>query len=212
MPDEQLITISVDIPFAYQVAFAAADRIDELIPELEQLPTLDMVLVRKIRMYAAACRHARLLASSPEQSDPRLALLLEQGAKLREDLLSTAGLLAHFGDVSAERVAAIRTGTGYIDMANDMEQLGVLFEEVWEKVESRVRVTAEMVERAPGLAHQLHVALGVKRVCAAATATDAQSMRQRAYTLFVRAYEECRRGVAFLRHRNGDAETASLLN
>jgi len=203
--EELLVPISVDIPFAHQIALAAADRIDQMMPELEKLPRLDIERVRKLRMYAAACQHAHLLAISPEEGDQRLPRLLEEGAKLREDLLSTAELLARFGEVSEERVAAIRSGAGYVDMANDLEQLGVLYEEIWDRVQSRIPVTAEMVERAPGLALELHHLLGAKTVGPVTKPSDAQGMRQRAFTLLVKAYEECQSGVEYLRRHQGDA-------
>lgn len=36
--------------------------------------------------------------------------------------------------VAPPRVAAIGSGTGYVDMASDVEQLGVLFDEAWNDV------------------------------------------------------------------------------
>ena len=40
-----------------------------------------------------------------------------------------------------------------------------------------------------------------------ASINEPQRTRQRAYTLLVRSYDECRRGIAYLRARFGDAET-----
>ena len=201
----QLVPISVDISFAHQIALAAADRIDALMPELEQLGGLDIERIRKLRMYAAASGHAHVRACAPEPSDRRLPHLLQEGAKLRQDLLATAELLAHFGDVSAKRVAAIRSGTGHIAIASGLERLAALFTEVWDRVASRVPITWEMIERAPVLAVELHTLLGAKTFRPITKVTDAQSMRQRAFTLLVHAYAECQSAVAFLRRNHGDA-------
>jgi hypothetical protein len=201
----QLVPISVDISFAHQIALAAADRLDALMPELEQLPGLDIGRVRKLRMYAAACQHAHVRATTPAPDDRRLPRLLEEGAKLRQDLLATAELLAHFGDVSAKRVAAIRSGTGHLGIARGLEQLAILFSEVWDRVASRVPISFAMVQRAPVLAVELHSLLGAKTFRPITKVSDAQSMRQRAFTLLVRAYAECQSAVAYLRRNHGDA-------
>lgn len=203
--EELLVPISVDIPSAHAIALAAADRIDELMPQLEKLWMLDLERIRKLRMYAVACQHAHLLATVPEQVDPRLPRLVEEGAKLRQDLLATAELLVRFGDVAEHRVAAIRSGIGHVEMASGLEQLGVLFEEIWDRVYSRIPVTAEMVERAPVLALELHTLLGAKAVRPIARQNDARSMKHRAFTLLVKAYEECKSAVDYLRRREGDA-------
>lgn len=164
------------------------------------------LLVKKIRVYAAAAQHAHLLAIAPELADPRLPGMLEEAAELREDLLGTAELLVRFGLLPEEHVAAIRAGGGHVDTANDLQQLSVLYQAAWDKVKDRVPVTKEMVVHAGELAYRLHVALGVKRVGELPSLDDPQRTRQRAYTLFVRAWEQCRRGVAFLRGPYGDAD------
>ena len=203
--DELLVPINIDIAVAIEIALAAADRVDELMPQLAQLSTLDIGRIRKLRLYAAACQYAHALATAPEQ-DPRLRKLLEEGAKLRDDLLATARLLVQFGDVTQERVDSIRTGIGFVDLAYALEQLGILFEELWDRVESRIPVTAEMVERAPELALELHSLLGAKKVRQGERST-AQQMRQRAYTLLVTVYEECQSAVEFLRRHQDDADS-----
>lgn len=204
--DDLLVPISVDIAHAHQIALAAADRIDELMPQLEKLATLDIPRIRKLRLYAAACQHAHMLATAPEEVDPRLPRLIEEAVKLREDLLATAKLLVQFGEVTQERVATIRTGPGHVELASAVEQLGVLFEELSDRVSSRIPVTAAMVERAPVLALELHALLGAKKLRPAAR-SEAQAMRQRAFTLLVKAYEECQSAVEFVRRRQDDAVT-----
>jgi len=206
VPEDQLIQISADISFAHEIALAGADRMDELMPELVKLPGLDLDRIRKLRVYAAACEHSHVLATSPTEDDLRLRQLLDEAVKLRRTLLSTASLLVVVGELSEDRVAAIPTGIGHVETARAIEMLGVLFEQIWDRVESRIPVTAEMVERAPVLAYELHGLLGAKMVEPIARASDAQSMQQRAFTLLVQVYDECRSAVEYLRRREGDAD------
>ncbi|HWB78863.1 MAG TPA: hypothetical protein VG755_28070 [Nannocystaceae bacterium] len=206
VPEDQLIQISADISVAHEIARAAADRIDDLMPELVKLSGLDLHRIRKLRVYAAACEHSHVLAASPDEDDVRLRRLLDEAVKLRRTLLSTASLLVVVGELSEDRVAAIPSGIGHVETARAIEMLGVLFEQIWDRVESRIPVTAEMVERAPVLAYELHGLLGANRVEPIAKASDAQRMQQRAFTLLVQVYDECRSAVAYLRRREGDAE------
>lgn len=60
-----------------------------------------------------------------------------------------------------------------------------------------------MVERAPGLALELHALLG-KKVRRAAK-SEVQLVRQKAFTLLVNVYEECRSAVEYIRRHEGDA-------
>ena len=86
--------------------------------------------------------------------------------------------------------------------------MAALFKEAWASVEEKTAVTREEFERAAVLGTQLHAALGARQVGAEGR-TGSQELwkaRQRAFSLFVRAYDECRRGVVFLRWHEGDAD------
>jgi hypothetical protein len=204
VPDDQLMHISVDIAHAHGIARVAADRIDKLMPELQKLPALDIQRIRKLRLYAAACQHAHLLATAPEQADPRLPRLLEEATKLRDELLATAKMLVVYGDVSPEHVASIHGGTGHVELASAIEQLVILFTEIWDRVEDRVPVTTEMLHRTKALAFELHGLLSAKKL-RPQEKNEAQLVRQRAFTLLVKVYEECQSAVEYLRRREGDA-------
>jgi|SRR5690606_22576285 len=69
-------------------------------------------------------------------------------------------------------------------------------------------VTRAEFQRAGVLGSKLHAALGAKEVGAEgrSAAQALWNLRQRAFSLFVRTYEECRRGVHFLRWHQGDAD------
>jgi hypothetical protein len=127
---------------------------------------------------------------------------------MREDMLRSAELLAHFGFFSAERVAAIRSGLGYADMADDLLALGRLFGETWPQVSGKVPITRAMVDRAPVLGTQLHKALAQREVedSPLMVSGDRKYVQAQAFALFAHVYDEARRGVTFLRWREGDAQ------
>jgi hypothetical protein len=207
VPDEALVPISVEIPFAVGIALAAAPRIDTLLPQMLALPYFDPRPVRMLRTYAGAALYAHLVAVTPQPSASTLPALLEEAGRIRADLLLGAETLAHFGLVSRERVAAIRAGSGHLDTANDLVQLSALFGEIWDVARDHTPVIRPMVDRAAELGLKLHAVLGSRRLDdPLAPAPDPRRTRERGFTLLVKAYDACTRAVVYLRWDHGDAE------
>jgi hypothetical protein len=205
-----LVQINVDIPSACTVALGAADRLDKLGAEMAELPGFDRKAQKNLRRYALAALYANAVATH-ESSEDNVTTLLVEAAPLREGMLVAAEALAHRGIVSAQRVAEIRSGQGHLDTADDLIALSALFRDAWSAVQGKTAVTRQEVDRSAVLGSQLHIALGVRRVGTDVRSSPGQSpmFRERAFTLFVRAYDECRRAVTYLRwHENDLAEFA----
>ena len=208
IPKDQLVRISVDIPRAVQIAFGAAERLDELLPMLEELSFYDPGPARRLRTHAAAALHAHLVATNLGPTrDRRLPALLEEARELRSNLMVGAESLAHFGMLPTEQVAALRAGTRRVDLASALSTLSVMLGEVWTEVEDKVPITRAMVARAAELGLALQVALGVRRLPRDPLASrEAKMLRAQAFTLLTRTHDACRRGVTFLRWGQGDVD------
>ncbi len=201
---EDLVPINFDVATACTIALGAADRMDAIAEELLALPGFDAKSLRKLRTYAHAALYANAVGTAPVPNDA-VAKVLEEAVPLRENMLVAAEALAHRGVLSASRVAEIRSGQGHLDTADDLVALAAVFRESWKEVSGKTTVTAEEVDRAAVLGSQLHVALGVRRVGSDAGVGARDLVRERAVSLFVRAYDECRRGVGYVRWHHGDA-------
>jgi hypothetical protein len=105
-------------------------------------------------------------------------------------------------------VEAVRAGQGNLDTANDLVALAALFTAGWKQVENRSTVRSEDVERAAQLGPQILVALGERNqpVAADPGKISPAERRQRAFTLFANAYDQCRRAATFLRWNEGDVD------
>lgn len=207
VPAEELQPINLDIPRAARRGLVVAERIEPLFPELSIMSHLDFAKVRKLPTYALALLHAHEQAEGPDESAAPLAELLAQAVPLRADLLQTAEMLAHFGLVSRERVAFIRRGHGHADTAADLQALGVLLANAWPSIKDKVAIKRAQVDRAIPLSAQLQQAIGVRESDEdpLMERTDPRHVRVQAFTLFMAAYDECRRGVSHLRWHEGDA-------
>ncbi len=208
LPAEEVRPVNIDIPQAVAIAVGAAPHLHALRARfIDELPRFPIAYVDEIATYALAAWFAHLLAL-PATAEGQLAVLLEEAAPLRQGLLVAAEALAHKGHLDPTMVEAIREGRGNIDTANDLVSLSALFTREWEKVGHKTAVEWPEVKRASELGPAILVALGARDQPGIKTpnAADPAQRRQRACTLFVRAYDECQRGVSYLRWHEGDMD------
>lgn len=204
---EKVVPINVDIPRAVAVAVGAVPHLKALRARfVDELPRFPIEALDKLMSYALGAWYAHLLALPAGPGQDGLKPLLDEASALRADLLVAAEALAHKGFVDAGRVAEIRSGNGHLDTANDLVALGALFGEAWDAVKNKTTVEWADVERASKLGPELLVALGARNQPGLPTpkTADPADRRARAFTLLVRAYDQCRRGVTYLRWAEGD--------
>lgn len=208
VPIDQLVRIFVDIPRAARCGLVAAENVAPLLPELAELRQLDVRPVRMLGLYSLALLHAHDVAIEGDSDQPSLSALVTEASRVREGLLRTAELLAHYGLVSVDRVATIRRGHGHADLADGVLALGRMFVDVWPRVHDKVVAKREEVDRALVLSAQLQKALGIHEAEQSPLTrhTGRRHVRSQAFTLFYRAYQETRRGVTFLRWYEDDVQ------
>lgn len=199
---------NLDMPRAARRGLAVSERLVPLISELIALPDLDAHAVTSLRTRALAVIHANELVQEGRASTmAHLSVLLTEATPMREIMLTSAEALAIAGYVATERVAAIRRGKGHADTAADIQALGRLYRELWDHVHDKVPVTRKMVERSIILSAELQAALGIREIDEEDPLIEPagpEYVRAQAFVLFTRAYEECRRGVSYLRWHEGD--------
>jgi hypothetical protein len=207
VPAQDVRRFNLDMGRAARRGTVVAERIEPLHPAMSQLIDLDYRLVSNMGTYAWAVLHTNDLATQGTGDMARLAILLEEATPLRELMLGSGEMLALAGFVSKERVAAIRRGKGNVDTADDLQTLGRLYRELWASVHDKVPVTMTMVERAIVLSAEITKALGGRDLKAdpLEQRKDPRYVRAQAFSLFARAYDECRRAVTYLRWQQGDA-------
>lgn len=212
-PDD-LVTVYVEVPRAVSAVLGALPHLRELREEIvRDLPNHPIDLLDELEDYVLAAWYADLLYSTPA-TELDLKKLTEEAAGLRESLLVAAEALAHRNLLDKQRVADIRKGKGHADLASDLVSLNELFRSGWDKVRAKTAVEDEELNRAADLGMRLLAALASKpgKGASAPKLTDAADRRARAISLVAKAYEECRRAVAYLRwHDGGDSELAPSL-
>ncbi|WP_438021938.1 hypothetical protein [Sorangium sp. So ce233] len=206
-----LTPIHIDLPRAVALVLGALPGLAALRPAIvKQLPEHKVALLDKLELYALAAWYAHLIAlpESGAESSAGHAVkpLLDEAIALRARLLAEADDLARRGLIDPHAIDDIRAGEGHVDTANDLVALSALFNQSWPELAGRTSADDEEVRRAGELGPKLLAALGVREHSPDAALSDAADRRARAVALFVRAYEQTRRAVAYLRWDEGDAE------
>jgi hypothetical protein len=203
---EEIAPITVDVSAAVTAVLSAAPKMREHRDAIaEQLPLHPIEQLDQLETYAHGAWYAHLLHTYANGSPEAAKAMIDEAQKLREDLLVAAEALAHRGMLDADAVAAIRKGHGHTDTAGDLTALAQLFQASWGKVSSKTAVEKTEVDRAAELGPAVMVAIAVRK--SGAKSDDTEGQRARAFALLARAYDACRRAIAYLRWSEGDAES-----
>jgi hypothetical protein len=206
LPTEEVMPLPTDFGAVVNAVLAAVPRILEHRDIIaEQLPRHPIALVDKLETYAQAAWYTHLVHSYASNGPEAIKALVDEAQRLREGMLIAAEALAHRNLLDADAVAHIRKGSGNADTAGDLTALAALFKESWGKVSSKTAVERHEIDRAAELGPAVLVALHAKKN--AGKPVDTESQRARAFTLLAHAYDACRQALAYLRWKEGDADS-----
>jgi hypothetical protein len=198
--------LPADFGAAVNAAMAAAPRIAEHRDAIvDQLPQHPIDQLDKLATYAQAAWYAHLVHTYSSNGPEVAKALIEEATKLRDGLLIAAEALAHRNLLDADEVARIRKGSGTTDTAGDLVALAALFKDSWGKVSSKTAVERNEIDRAAELGPAVLVALHAKKH--AGKQVDTEVQRAQAFTLLLNAYDACRQALAYLRWKDGDADS-----
>lgn len=212
---EALVPINLDIARACAVALGAQPAVERLRPAIAQhLPTFPLDEVDGLGDCTLALYYAHLACGPRRRADKALERVYREVLALRAHLLFQAEALARAGYFDLERVVAIRRGSGYLDMANDLVSLSLMFRERWAVVASKTPVERAECERADVLGRDLLARMGRRlqpnggdpAQHLANPRESGRDLRARCFTLFVRTYDLCRQAAVHIRWRQGDAD------
>ncbi|HET9956326.1 MAG TPA: hypothetical protein VFQ61_17580 [Polyangiaceae bacterium] len=209
LPELQDLSKRSLIPVNLNVASVVA-RVLALIPGLRPLrPELERSLLDfrgdwfdRLEDYALALHHAQSQYLAHAQPKPPRELTANS-IGLRALLLAEVDLLIRRGSLDEQVVERVRGFVGYTNLATDLRTLAQLIETHRAKIEGHSPLALADAERARALAAKL---LEAQRARAAASAELARvrAVRDRAFSLLVRAYKETRAGVLYVRRNHAN--------
>jgi hypothetical protein len=205
LAEESLVVINLDVPAIVQTALGVLPEVRAFQAEMIQLPSFDVTAFEKLEDYAYALLHLQTLYMAASAPPEALGDLVERAVEAREVLLADIpGFVAH-GHLSPRAPNELDRSLGHRGIAMDVGRLARLVIEAWPKLQGKTSLTFEKLVEFEALRDQIVAALGLKEQ-GQALVVEVTAQRQRAYTLFLRAYDEVRRAISFLRWKQGDVE------
>ena len=202
---EQFVPINVDVKSAVVTVLGSLEEIKGLRAEMATLAKTDLALVDALEDYALSTQEANARYGYAAAPSPAVAVFHEEALKLRETLRLTAQIAAHHGLIGEERLAGFKGLAGYKNVGNEVYGYATMLLEFWPSLAGKVPVTEAQLLDAKKVATDLLYAVGLKEEAPAKMA-EAGLARNQAFTLMMRAYDEVRRAVSYLRWAEGDAD------
>jgi len=206
VPEDDLQFPNLDVGVCVTTVLGALPEILALREEIATLPRIDQALVddlQDLAMAAAEANSEHTIAVTPRED---IVSLHERALKQREQLRVDANALAFRGLINPVSLKGFRNAPGYRNVALELIDYANLLRDRWTEIAGKTALTAQEIQEAKTLGMQLVEAAG-HREQAPAVAAETAKVRRQALTLLVRAYDEVRRAIQFLRWREDDADT-----
>jgi hypothetical protein len=180
----------------------------------KELPKLDHKAIAKAGDISLAVVYAAGLVYRDVEATKGMADLVRRGWELRDLLLVVAEATSKAGLVPAASVKKIRQGWGYFDMADDLVRLSALLRKHWPELKGKCPLTVATLDEAAKVGTELLETLtpgSAARSRKMPTAVrEVADVRDRLWTLLVRAHSEMRRAGMWLWVEDVDAYVPPL--
>ncbi len=198
---------NVDVVAASSLILGVADNILTYRDRMAKLPEFDVRHVDNLKDLAKALWFLYVTnLPTPEPADA--PALVEEVTALRAKLILWARPLAASEKLSQKALDKVLDGNNStLDKAGDLVALVSMYRADWDGVKDMCGVTVADLDRG-ALIGPAVFAWASRRDNDPAKPTSSGSLQVRkAWTLLDRAYAQCRRGIAYFRFDDGDADT-----
>lgn len=199
-PDD-LEAINIGVGVVLHTVLGAFPNVIGLREELMKQGSFDVRNLDKLRDYALALGH---LHNKYRRARSTPVPLLKELFTIREHFHAEAHALVVVGTLDGASVNQYKSGNNHQGLALDVIGLVELFLENWSAVQGRIE--RAKLERARLVGNQLLAALAVRDL-GPSEMSELNLLRQKAYTLTLRAYNEVRHAVNFVRRKEKDVES-----
>lgn len=206
LPPDRVRRINVEIWAAAIAVRGCVPKIAALRDEMaEKCGGLDLRRVDALERYARAVTAANATYLTASRPQPRVQELTARLKEIRSVLISDLRAADRRGLVRAGCLGNLSRETGALNTLGDVLALCSFVRNNWAALEGASAIKIAEIDAAEQLTEEAHYALARKPYERSDIAKMAD-LRRRVFTLFFDAYDEARRGVAYLRWKQGDAE------
>jgi len=204
---DELTQVNLDLQHATSTILGVIPEVMALRERIvKELPAFDITQVDKLEDYTLALRYAHAADQTATKPPDDLAQLSEEATELRERLVADARALSLHNLIDGRKLESLKGANGISNVAQDLQMLSQVLQESWPKIQGKLASTAEDLQAASRIATRITRVVGVKEQ-SPAKELAAIEQRERVFRLTMRAYDEARAAIAFVRRREGDAES-----
>lgn len=207
IPEEELATINLDIGLATVTVLGCMPELRSLrAPLVAKFDEETGSLVEKLDLRARAASQANVDYYGTVQITDAVTEASKRAIEMRATLLAITQLLVQRKVLGAEVLENLRGTVGFRNQAHDLQHLVSVLRRANGAAAAVVAISTAELDAAEDAARDLIVAMGLREQ-APPFVSEAAEKRQRAFTLFIRTYEELRAAINHLRWREKDVET-----
>jgi hypothetical protein len=211
VPEAELLPVTLDVLTVITTVLGALPELRAVRAQITATwRDFNLDQFDKLEQYTLALNHAQGVYKASSAPKTAVAELAQALTVQRDQLLANAESLAAFDLIDGERLKHVKTAPGYRPLAGDIFALATIYQDHWSAVEGRTPVTLAALTEAKESALELLEAVGL-RDQTPLTLGEAALVRQQAFTLLVRTYEQARKAVVYLRGDEGANEVAPSL-
>lgn len=169
------------------------------------LQAVDLARVARLADYADALAYLHTDFVHQDRPVDLLPAMYAEALRFRETVLAVGRVLVRLRLLESSVFDRAGSVQGYRNVGYELGNLCGKLLDAYPHISGRCPLSEEQLLRGKHLAARLVVGVAV-RTTTRAQRTSVTIERRRAYTLMVRAYDEARRMVAFVRWHEGDAD------
>jgi hypothetical protein len=204
-PDD-IVRVNLDVPSAVATVLGALPEIMALRAAVENdLPDFDRKNFDRLQTYTMALSHAFAQSKSSTPAADNLPDLNVEGTTLRDNFLADMQTLTRRSLINADAIKSCKGYTGYKNVATELQVLVTVARGSWDRIKDKCGISLEELDRADKVAAHMLRLVGLREQAPQMIAAAAEE-RDRAFTLFVRSYDQVRRAVLYLRWDEDDAD------
>jgi hypothetical protein len=170
------------------------------------LPDFDLARFDDLDDYARALQYAQQEWLKAGGAVDDVPALVEEATSLRDLLHSDVLALVRRGLLSGEPFRNVKKQNGHRPLATDLGVLASTLLGKFALIQGKTAITKEELNKAVELSDKLAEAIGLKARAPADT-DEAAVIRRKAYTLFLKVYEDVRVAVMYVRRHEGDGDS-----
>jgi len=207
LPPDKTLRLNLEVTPAVSKVLGVIAGLRNYRDEISRrLIDFDLVRFDKVEDYAKALGHANTVCVTAVRREDGLRALYDEGLRLRETLHSDVRALIARGLLDAGTIKNLSGPNGHKNVAVDLQILAQVAKDNFSEIEGNCAIQRSEIEHAQKLASRILRVVG-GRAQNPARAAEAVDMRNRVFTLLLRAYEDARRAIIYLRWDDGDADT-----